>query len=467
LEEEGFNYCHWKSNEGLASHPSQGIDLDLLVSRRDAQRFTELLHRLDFKEARPAPRREVPGVRDYYGLDAESGEVVHVHAHFQLVVGDDMTKNYRVPIEEPYLASSLRGSLLRLPSTEFEFVLFVIRMVLKHATWDATLTLMGKLSQTERRELAYLARRVDRRQVQAILGEHLPFVDRQLFDRSVELLEQGGSVWVRVKVAQRLQRCLAAHARRGYVVDTSLKLWRRTSDRVRRHALNHFSGKRLCAGGALIAIVGGDGAGKSSTVTALHGWLSKNFMTREVHLGKPPPSLARTIAKGALAVGRGFGAPSRAKAMVTEQPEGILTYAWLIRDVALARDRYRAYVRARRLSSNGDIVICDRYPLPQIKLMDGPTTASASNPNGVRRYLVDLERWYYEQIRSPDILVVLKVDPEIAVQRKADEDAGAVRIRCAEVAGLDWENTGALLVDADRPEKEVISEIKSLVWSRL
>ena len=36
------------------------------------------------------------------------------------------------------------------------------------------------------------------------------------------------------------------------------------------------------------------------------------------------------------------------------------------------RDRYISYVQARRFATNGGLVICDRFPLPQIKIMDGP-----------------------------------------------------------------------------------------------
>ena len=38
-----------------------------------------------------------------YALDAPWGRFVHVHAHFSLVLGDDTTKNFRLPIEDAYL----------------------------------------------------------------------------------------------------------------------------------------------------------------------------------------------------------------------------------------------------------------------------------------------------------------------------------------------------------------------------
>src|SRR5215211_7026156 len=161
LAEEDISYCHWKSNNALDRSASGDNDLDLLVSRADAARFTELLYRLGFKQAQAPAEKQMPGVLDYYGYDKEADKLVHVHAHYQLVMGHDMTKNYRLPIEGPYLESAVQGDLFKVPAPEFEFVVFVLRMVLKHATWDAILGREGSLNASEQRELAYLQARVN------------------------------------------------------------------------------------------------------------------------------------------------------------------------------------------------------------------------------------------------------------------------------------------------------------------
>ena len=36
--------------------------------------------------------------------------MVHVQAHYQLVLGDDMTKNFRIPLEDAYLALMKTGA---------------------------------------------------------------------------------------------------------------------------------------------------------------------------------------------------------------------------------------------------------------------------------------------------------------------------------------------------------------------
>lgn len=475
LEKAGVRYCHWKSNEGLAIAPNGEIELDLLIGRGHVQPFAEILGRLEFKEARATRTRETPGVADFYGMDHNSQRVVHVHAHFQLVLGDDTTRNFRLPVEEPYLDSAVPGDVLRIPSPEFEFVLFVIRMVLKHSTWDAMVSLRGELSGTERRELDSLQSRVDTSTVRAILEEHLPFLSYATFGRCARALQPGCPVRLRISAGRELHESLAAYARRPWGIDTPLKLSRRGQWWVQRHLLKQFARKRLANGGSLIAVVGGDGSGKSTTVEELCEWLSRYFVVDKVHLGKPPWSATTVGIKGTMVAGRRLGGFSSTKVrpyltMAATSPDRSPSRTWLLWHALTARDRYRAYVRARRSASNGRLVICDRFPLRQLSLMDGPAsswTPTWTDLDPVGERLVNLESRYYKNIKDPDVLIVLSIDPNVAVQRKIDEEPDFIRARCNEVANVSWEETQAFVIDARRSKDEVLSEVKSAVWSQL
>ena len=156
LSTEGIDYCHWKSNEALSRSASGDNDLDLLISRADAEKFTRILFELGFREAQEHVNTRLPGVLNYYGYDAVADRLIHVHAHYQLVLGNDLTKNYRIPVERPYLDSARQAGPFRIPAPEFELVIFVLRMVLKHSTWDAVLMRHNALSLEECRELEYL-----------------------------------------------------------------------------------------------------------------------------------------------------------------------------------------------------------------------------------------------------------------------------------------------------------------------
>ena len=486
LEAERITYCHWKSNNALDRSASGDNDLDLLVSRADVPRFTGILYRLGFKQAEAPPEKQMPGVLDYFGYDEGAHKLIHVHAHYQLIVGHDLSKNYRLPIERPYLESAVQGDLFKVPAAEFEFIVFVIRMVLKHATWDAILGREGTLKSAERRELAYLQARIDQERVYDILKRHLPYISVELFNNCIQALQPACSIWTRMKTGQRLQTRLQANARRPLPIESYLKLWRRAALPIRRRIFKSSSKYRLESGGAMIAIVGGDGAGKSTAVDALYAWLSKNFETTRVHLGKPDWSWTTMTIRGILKIGNLLGlypVDSSFRETLNQKSPVSPAYPWLLRELCKARDRYLTYVKARRFAAKGGLVILDRFPLPQLQLMDGPQAErfikqlmdgpqakrfmSPHQANPLAKFLVKREESYYQQTVLPELLIVLRVDPEIAVQRKADEDATSVRERSTEIWELNWEHTDAHIIDGSKSKTEVLTELKTLIWSEL
>jgi hypothetical protein len=129
-------------------------DLDLLIARADSERFATVLHRLGFKLVFSSSG--LPGVSSYYGYDADADadadadRLVHVHAHYQLVVGDDLTKNYRIPLEEAFLESATYEGEFRVPAPELEYIMLVIRLVLKHLTWDAVVAHLARIPDSAR-----------------------------------------------------------------------------------------------------------------------------------------------------------------------------------------------------------------------------------------------------------------------------------------------------------------------------
>ena len=480
LDDEGVRYCHWKSNESIARSASGENDLDLLVSRSDAERFEGILRRLGFKDTRQPRWKQLPGVYHSYGVDA-TGALVHIHAHYQLVIGDDMTKNIHLPIEAAYLASATLDRTFMIPSPAFELAVFLIRMTVKHCTWDAFVTFQGSLSRSERRELDDLLGRVDLGEVWALADRHLPFISRDLWERCLRSVKPGSSRWFQIRTASRLQRTLSGWSRRPPAFDTWVRMWRRVRTVFRRKLLRRGPVRnQLASGGALIAIVGGDGAGKSTVVDSLSRWLSSEHIdSHTMHMGKPKWSPLTAVVKGLLklvaATRRSTTSSAKAlRSSLVASDEGTMTLrnrARLGWEVLTARDRYRTYRRARRLASNGSLVLCDRYPLPHVSLMDGAVTARMKDParwGRWARFLATIERRYYDRISSPDILIVLRLDPDIAVERKRGvEPESSVRPRSEEIWRMDWRGTPAIVIDAASPKEQVLSEIRSMIWSRL
>lgn len=470
LEQAGIEYCHWKSNEAIDRSMSGDNDLDLLVSRRHVQAFVELLSASGFVRSAKRTRR-VPGIESFYGLDEASGRLVHVHAHYALVLGDDRTKNHRLPIEDAYIRSSkpAAGVDLRIPAAEFELAVLVIRLVLKYCTWDEMVWNRARgrragPSHSERREFAYLLERAGPAEADSVLLAHAPYCTEELFAECLHAVAPGAPLGTRLRAGRRLERCLQANARRSRRADRTLRVVRRFTEAARRR-LRRRDRNRPAAGGALIAIIGGDGAGKSTALATLEGWLGASFDVRVVHLGKPSWSRTtyclRAILKVVHRASRVLPRP------ISDRVTEFRSVTWLL---CTGRDRQLAYRRARRFTSQGGIVLCDRYPHPRVMSMEGPLirrTVGDDRMSAVVRAMCRREECYHRSIAPPDLLAVLRLDPEIAVERKWDENPDSVRRRSTEIWQADWRGSGAHVVDASRPKEAVAGELKALVWSTL
>jgi thymidylate kinase len=469
LEEASISYCHWKSNEAIAASLSGANDLDLLVAREDAVRFRAVLSTLGFTQVHPIDRPEILGIEDFFGRDQSTGSLVHVQPHYELILGDDMTKAYRVPIERDYLASALSGHAgIPLPAPEFEYVVFLIRMVLKHCPLEALIARKGRLTASERRELADLENRIDDEQARRVQRQLLPFLDEEVLALGRSAIERDSGIVLRARAGRRLVRSLTGQARHPAVVDSILKVRARIRRRLRQ-LRNAPKGKRPASGGLVVAVVGGDGSGKSSLVEGLSAALGGAFDVMQVHLGKPPRSvLTRAITKP-LRILRSRGAFAETRLPSWHEHSSFPGYVFMLWHVLIARDRFLLYSQVRRRAEAGAVVVSDRFPLDRLSTMDGrrlhalPGVASRR----LAGWLREREDLYYRRIRPPDVLLVLRVAPELAVNRRADQDEVFVRKRAEEIWNVDWSGSGARILDASRTREQLREDALSVVWANL
>jgi thymidylate kinase len=465
LEAAGILYCQWKGH-GKRDRWSAALgDLDLLVDRRAASRFGIALERLGFKLAIPAPDLHVPGVISYLGLDASLGRLVHVHAHFHLVIGSAWRRHYHLPIETAILDASGPRVPFRTPSPEHELLLFVLHQVLRHdlrGLWRS-----GEpawLRQIEP-ELHRLESAANPRRVAAELHRLLPDVSHRLFLRCLESLRPGCAAATGIRARSALEWRLRTYLRRPPLTSLAARAVRPALRAGLRNGWRWLPGKRLAAGGSVIALVGADGAGKSTCATSLVQWLGAELQTRRVHLGRPPRRLLTYLAGGALKLARRFD--QRRK---RTEPSRLTHHLELARHVSTARDRYLLYRRVRRFAAQGGLAICERYPIPENHALAGPSAAqglATAAQSRLASRLRDVETTYYARIGAPNLLVVLQIDPEAAVARKTDEPADYVLARARLLWDVDWSNSSARIVDAGRPLEEVVAELRFHLWENL
>ncbi len=458
LERRRVDYCHWKSTNALDRSADGRNDLDLLIAREHGTEFAQVVSGLGFKAALD-PEEQRPGVVDYFGYDRPSGRLVHLQAHFQLIVGHDRTKNVRLPVERAYLASCRHGELFRIPDPAHELVVLVLRLTIKHATWDAIVAGQGVVSTNALAEVDYLEGLTDAQAVAAALRA-LGLVDETLFRSCRQTLDGNRPAFARARTAADLLDALGGDVRHGQGFDVSLKLARRTRRSAQRRTGRRLRARRLRDGGAVVAVIGSDGSGKSTAIGALHGWLAGGGVEAQAfHLGKPPWSSTTTTARGALALASRLGSRTARR------------YAPLVWETCAARDRERQARIVGRYATRGGVALCDRFPLGELDAMDAPQVAQlAESAEGLNRrvvsWLTRIEDRSYQQIRRPDLVLVLRVDPAVAIARKPDDGAAYVRRRAEAVWSAPW-RSDAVIIDAGRPAAEVAAELRRKVWQAL
>lgn len=454
LEDDGVGYCQWKGHWGTQRWAVGNGDIDLLVDQRAIPAFQRIVGKLGFKPAVLPGERQLPGVVNYFGYDPGVSRLLHLHVHYRLVLGDYWRTTCRLPLEPAILQTTMAGTLFRVPSLEFQLLIFVFRLVLRQR---------GRLPSSRwfkgtQIQLNDLADRCDRDALAGILQQHLPSVDVAFFDRCVRWLRQGCGPWERVALPWQLHHRLRAHARRpqlGALFSAAVE--KMLPEVIARSILT--AGMRSARGGTVVALIGGDGSGKSTCARELEQWLAPGLATIRAQMGNPPRSLLSFVVGAALKAEQAI-----ARALGRESPSG--SWLELLRYLCMARDCYRLYEKVQRFSTGGGIAVCERYPVSELPSHVGPRIGPLlpARPNAFARLLQSAETSYYHRMLRPDLLLVLQLDPELAVARKPDEPAEYVRTRGRTVWETDWSATGAQLVDASQPLPRVLDDLKARVW---
>jgi len=458
LESAGVPYCQWKGHSKRHRWLTGTGDLDLLVDRAAWPALVEVLIGLGFKRAVPPAWLHLPGVTSYLAYERATGRLVHVHAYHQLVIGLPWRTILTPPLATAVLAGATRGFVVRAPAPHHELLLVVLQAAQRSTLRDMFLPRRAVWIKPVRRELQRLEPRVEWTDLVTTLEEELPSLPARVFENCLDAYLTHAPAWRRYLLGRAVLRGLRPFAHRPSLTAVLTALAWRIARAVGWSP--PVEGKGLVGGGRVIALVGGDGAGKTTCATELVGWLGAEIATLRVHLGKPPRSLLTLLAAAALKLGR-FHA-------------GLADHLELLWCVCTARDRHRLYRRAWRFAGCGGVVIAERYPIPENYALCGPSDAqgiATGLDTRLARMLRRVETRFYTSMRPADATVVLLLPPELAVRRKTDEPEAYVRARATIVWETDWANVnsgdgaGAHIIDAGRALPEVLSDLKSFVWS--
>ena len=476
LHAQNIPYCHWKSNE----HAREGLegltDLDVLVDRRCALELQESLAAVGFKRFSATAFSGYPAVEDYLGFDEESGKFVHLHLHYELVLGEKHLKGWRLPWEDELLATRAFDTEVGLfvVDPHMEMVLLLLRAGLKIRLRDHLHAGRGRpyFKGGDRTEYAWLQERVDVAKAEGITETLLGREAARAFGG---LLHTPPTLETLLKFRRaamptlRLYRGYSAVEARGRrLVREGLTILSAVN---RRHLrLSRFLRKVNPRGGRIVAVLGADGSGKSTLLRAVDAWLGWKLDVYPVYHGsgdgraslmRLPLLLVLRILK------RRRGSRGRRS---TDTGPSAAKSIWAL---VLAWEKRAKLKGAWRARHRGMVVVADRYPQNQIMgFNDGPLlSAWQHHPNRLLRTLASWERvpYHWAEAYPPDLIIKLQVEPERAYQRKPDPDMSIeeIRRRVDAVTRLAFPKAQTVVIDANRPQNEVLLEVKRAVWNLL
>jgi thymidylate kinase len=224
----------------------------------------------------------------------------------------------------------------------------------------------------------------------------------------------------------------------------------------------------------LIAIVGCDGAGKSTVSEAILLWMQESRSAQSCHLGIQSKALGEAMMKWPLVgkliarlIAKNAPRDNPTVKQHSDGPSNLAAFATFL----LSMRRWRRYQKMMALRRNGVAVIADRFPqiaVANLKV-DGPGLVGVQHRNGFVSFLAKREKALYAYMISnrPDLVIRLNIDLETAFARKPDHRYESLAAKIANVPKLEYQGAPILDLDSRLPLAEVIAQAKAAVTHSL
>ncbi len=445
FEENDINYCHWKSNEHVIPAVKGDTDLDILFSENQYEQVKHCLNNAGFIKFDTAGFLTYPFIEDYLTIDESSGKILHVHAHFRLIMGQKKIKAYRTPWEDKILNNKIWDDSAKIYTSRpvDELLLLIIRLVLKSDTFINTSFEENKEIIDARIEFTWLKERVTEKN---LIEQFERIFDEKYTSTIAEFYRDG----ITSDSLQNLSDHISYELLKFKHLSDLRAKWERVirkyhskvASRNKRYNVLPIRNHRvLPEKGLIVAFLGVDGSGKSTQTELITRELRKKMDSAFIYMGsgKGAPSFQRVMVKKVsqsiihfarvLKVAnkqkKETGELKESKASVEQKRSKRVKIMKAIRGFSLASERKSKLKKARRLKDGGVIVVCDRYPQSQVPgFNDGlQLNEMKESSNPLLKYFANYERRCYElsdEIK-PDLVIKLIGKPEKLHKRRSEE----------------------------------------------
>ncbi len=476
FHDNNIRYCHWKSNEHLQEALTGDTDLDMLFSPNQRNLLDRVLNDCGLKRFRATPLMQYNAIEDYIGFDKDTCKIWHLHLHYRMTLGEPHLKGYTITRYTDYILENRvkteAGVYTSHPAVEY--VLLLERMTLKLRTRDW----FRRIGDDDIAEQKWLIEHTDR----VTFELH---AKAMLHDKKAEeaIMALYGAVLVKKnqlrpfrKILLRVMKSFTGNSLlKSRCLRTKRELFWLIGGVGRRLKLNPTKPFRRVSpsGGCVVAFLGCDGAGKSTTLNYLCHEYNKKLDVKTIYFGsgdgsssllrKPMKMVARKVG------GKGLGHQvekeyqEKNRVSLKSRLYSIAKFLWA---VALAKEKQSKLREMTKARNQGMLVLTDRYPqIVKPGYSDGPLlTKYLTKGTGLSYRLAKWEYGIYESstINSPDLIIKLMVPTEIAIQRKPEMTVEEIDNKKSAVMAINVSRS--VVVDTSRSKEETLGEIMEYIW---
>jgi hypothetical protein len=444
-------------------------DLDVLLSKKNKDTGEKILSQLKFLKCKSQYGSHYPNVDDWIGFDKETGNLIHVHLHYELITGHKGIKEYSLPWTDLVLKTRALNEEYEVYTADpsLEIVTLYTRIALKVSIRDFAKKILGhyKLDGNSKREIYWLKQRCDWEKVEKYIETYYGNYTKQVIEIMKSDEFDTPSIFKLRRIAEKNFR----HVNRVgdlhriyefyyiYIYPFVKFLKNKTNGYVisRKTPLN--------GNGLTIAFLGQDGAGKTTVTQDLLKWWRWKLDVRYTYLGS------------------GDNYFSWRKKLLRILPNNIffkIPRVWLgfTKYTELASNVLKYIKTGEEYANKGGLQIFDRFPQVEYEgISDGPKLRKLymnklSNYLSlfISHYINKEERMLAEAAaHHPNVVFKLILPPKESIRRKPQENLEVVTRKHEIIKSLKFEGSDVYTIDATMPYNEEIVMIKNIIWQHI
>lgn len=473
LDEHEITYCHWKSNEHLGEALDGDTDLDILFNFAQRTELERIFDECGLKRFRATSLMQYNAIEDFIGFDQKAAKIWHVHTHYRMTLGEKHLKGYTITTWGPILLMDrVQDEGVWTSSPADELVLLLCRIALKFRWRD-----IGRgLGKDDSVELAWLNERVSKEDLEEsadkMVGEKSKEIILGLFD--TDLRKKSQFIPLQKALRKELKPFTAYSKAGSWFTRTRREVFWLYGGVKRRLGWSNYSANRRVSpsGGLVVAILGCDGAGKSTTLS----YIKKEFETKldvvSIYFGSGDGS-SSLLRKPMKLVARKIGGKGVGHAVEKEYEEKKVSFkarlysiAKVLWAVTLAKEKKVKQWQMVKARNNGLLVLTDRYPQSNMPgIGDGPLLYKYKGEKGLLGKIASWEQKIYESfsVNAPDLTIKLVVPTDVAIARKPEMTSEEIENKKNIIMGMNISDHTSI-IDTSRPFDITRGEVMKEIW---